>query len=115
MTYFTIAGIQMHIGMESNIEAVRHRLDILMHLYPWVEMVMLSELAAHGPVLRSAQETGGTMEQDFCEMARHHQIWMVPGSLFEERNGKIYNMTPVIDPQGKVITRYRKMFPLSAL
>jgi len=111
MTHFAIAGIQMHIFMHRNTDEMRKRLDVLMHLYPWVEMVVFSELAPHGPALHSAQPAGGSLEITLCEMARRHRIWLIPGSLFENRDGRIYNTTPVINPEGEVIARYRKMFP----
>ena len=31
--------------------------------------------------------------------------------MFERRDDGIYNTAPVIDPQGQVVARYRKMFP----
>lgn len=111
MSHFAIAGIQMHIGMHNNLREIRRRLDVLMHLYPWVQMVLLSELAAHGPALQSAQEMEGEFETEFADMARQHDIWLVAGSIFEKRDGRIYNTTPVFDPGGNVVTRYRKMFP----
>lgn len=111
MTPFAIGGIQMFVGMQNNVDVIRQRLDVMMHLYPWVQMVVLSELAAHGPAPHSAQAPGGDFEQDFQEMARRHGIWLVPGSFFEKRDGAIYNMTPVIDPSGEIVARYRKIFP----
>jgi len=111
MSHFAIAGIQMHIGMHRNTEEMSKRLDVLMHLYPWVEMVVFSELAPHGPALHSAQPAGGSLETSLCEMARRHKIWLVPGSLFEMAEGKIFNTTPIINPDGEVVARYRKMFP----
>jgi predicted amidohydrolase len=113
MTPFAIGGIQMYVGMSNNVDQIRQRLDVMMHLYPWVQMVVLSELAAHGPAAHSAQAPGGAFEQDFQEMARRHRIWLVPGSFFEKRDGAIYNMTPVIDPAGEIVARYRKIFPFA--
>lgn len=113
MTHFAIAGIQMTVGMQNNIEAMKARLGVLMHLYPWVEMVMFSELAVNGPMHQSAQPAGGEYETAFREMARHHGIWLVPGSYFEARDGLVYNTTPVIDPEGEIVARYRKMFPFA--
>jgi predicted amidohydrolase len=113
MTPFAVAGIQMHIGMSRNLDVMKARLDVLMHLYPWVQMVVFSELAANGPNLAAAQPTGGAYEAEFQDWARRHRIWLIPGSLFEKRDGVIHNMTPVIDPQGEVVARYRKMFPFT--
>jgi predicted amidohydrolase len=111
MTPFAIAGIQMPLTTRSNIEAMRQRLSLLLHLYPWVQMVLFSELAPFGPLLHNAQKLPGAAEEEFQEMAEKHGIWLLPGSLFERRDGAIYNTTPVIDPSGGVIARYRKMFP----
>lgn len=113
MAPFAIAGIQMHIGMNRNLDAMKHRLDVLMHLYPWVQMVLFSELAPNGPNLAAAQPADGAYEAEFREWARRHGIWLIPGSLFEKRNGVIHNMTPVIDPEGEIVARYRKMFPFT--
>ena len=113
MTPFAVAGIQMYLGMQNNVEQMRSRLEVLMHLYPWTQMVMFSELAPHGPALQSAQPAGGADEQAFQEMARRHQLWLLPGSMFEKRDGAIYNTTPVINPEGEVVARYRKMFPFA--
>lgn len=113
MTHFAIAGIQMPIGIQNNITAMRQRLDVLMHVYPWVEMVVFSELAAHGPAHHSAQPAGGEFETAFQEMARAHDIWLIPGSLYEKKDDLVYNTTPVINPKGEIITRYRKMFPFT--
>jgi hypothetical protein len=59
MTPFSIAGLQMHLAHHSNVEAMRHRVDLTMHLYPWVQMVMFSELAVFGPLLHHAQPLPG--------------------------------------------------------
>lgn len=112
MTPFAIAGIQMYVSaIESNIAGMRQRLDVLMLRYPWVQMVVFSELAAFGPLPTHAQTMPGPAEESFCEMASQHGIWLIPGSMFERVGDRIYNTAPVIDPRGHVVTRYRKMFP----
>ena len=52
MTPFAIAGVQMHLQHGDNLEAMRHRLHLLMHLYPWVQMAVFSELCVFGPSLQ---------------------------------------------------------------
>ncbi len=113
MTHYAIAGIQTHVAIHNNIPALQHRVDLLMHLYPWVQMVVLSELAAHGPITSSAEPRDGETEAAFQAMARRHRIWFVPGSLFIRHDGGTYNTAPVIDPTGTVIARYSKMFPFT--
>ena len=112
MTPFSIAGIQMSISAEAeNVTAMAKRLESLMHRFPWVQMVLFSELCAFGPSPLNAQAMPGPAEAAFCEMAARHRIWLIPGSLFERQGEHIFNTTPVIDPAGQVIARYRKMFP----
>ncbi len=115
MTPFAIAGIQMHLGHGSNIDAMRQRLDLTMHLFPWVQMVLFSELACFGPLLQHAQPLPGMAEEQFQEMARKHRIWLINGSMYERRDGAIFNTTSVMGPDGGIIGRYRKMFPFVPL
>lgn len=115
MKPFAIAGIQMYLDFGSNIDAMRNRIDVTMQLYPWVQMVMFSELACYGPMLHHAQPLPGASEAAFQDMARKHKIWVVNGSMYERREGAIYNTTSVINPEGEVIGRYRKMFPFVPL
>src|SRR5699024_9928062 len=112
MTPFTIAGIQMNVSStQPNIEAMRVRLNSLMSVYPWVQMVVLSELAACGPRPSAAQPLPGPWENALAEMAAEHKIWLISGSIHERSNdGRIYNTSSIIDPNGVVIGRYRKMF-----
>lgn len=112
MKPFAIAGIQMKVSaVHSNVEMMKLKLDITMNLYPWVEMVVFSELCGFGPLLHTAQEVPGLFEQEMQKMAKKYGIWLVPGSIFEKRAGKIYNTASVINPQGEVVSRYSKMFP----
>ncbi len=112
MIPFSIAGVQMHVSaVTSNLPGMDERLNILMMRYPWVQMVVFSELCAFGPSPEHAQSLPGPAEEAFQEMARRHGIWLIPGSLFERRDGQIYNTAPVINPEGHVVARHRKMFP----
>lgn len=112
MRPFGVAGVQMTVLYgHDNVPAMRMRLAVLMQRFPWIELVVFSELCAHGASLEHAQTLPGPSEDAFCEMAAEHRVWLVPGSLYERADGKIYNTSPVIDPSGRVVQRYRKMFP----
>jgi predicted amidohydrolase len=112
MKAFAIAGIQMKVSaVAPNVEMMKLKLNIAMSLYPWVEMVVFSELCAYGPLTYTAQEIPNTFEEQMQAEAKKHGIWILPGSIFEKKDGKIYNTASVINPQGEVVTRYSKMFP----
>ncbi|REL39017.1 carbon-nitrogen hydrolase family protein [Rhodohalobacter sp. SW132] len=112
MKPFAIAGVQMKVfATQSNVEMMKVKLDILMNLYPWVEMVVFSELCAYGPLIHTAQEIDGPFELEMKRMAKKHGIWLLPGSIFEKRGDDVYNTATVYNPEGEVVTRYSKMFP----
>lgn len=112
MRPFAIAGLQLKIsGRRSNLEHITDRIEMVMHLYPWVQMVVVSELATFGGWTGHAMALPGEVEQHYQRLAARHGIWLLPGSLYEQTLEGIYNTTPVIDPSGSVIARYRKMFP----
>jgi len=111
MTPFAIAGIQMHIGPCNNIKAMQERLEQTMHMYPWVQLVLFSELAPFGTGREFVQATPGPVEEQFQAMAAHHGIWLLPGSMYRKHNGKTLNTASIINPEGKIVQRYDKIFP----
>jgi predicted amidohydrolase len=111
MKQFSIAGVQMYVTAASNIEMMKHKIDLTVSIYPWVDMIMFSELAVFGPLTSYSHADTTEVEQIFCELAKKHNIWIVPGSMYQTRGDKIYNMAIAINPQGEVVTRYDKLFP----
>jgi predicted amidohydrolase len=111
MNNFSIAGVQMRVsGAHTNLPMMKYKLDVLMSIYPWVQMVMFSELCTRGPLTAFAAPTE-EFDREFSEMAKKHKIWLLPGSVFERNDGTIYNTASVYSPEGEVVGRYRKMFP----
>lgn len=111
MNRFSIASVQMELPIADNVSAMARQVDIIKNRYPWVDMILFGELSAFGPRPQTAQPMPGPAEDYFRAVARQHGVWLVPGSLYEMDDGGIYNTTPVIDPGGEIVTRYRKMFP----
>jgi len=113
MTPFAIAGVQMYVNaLQPNTDGILHRLDILMARFPWTQMVLFSELAPFGPLPRFALPFQNETLQRFQSAARKYNIWLIPGSMFEKaEDGRIFNTASVINPDGDIVTSYRKMFP----
>ncbi len=112
MTPFSIAGVQMHVSAaRSNVEMMKHKIEVLTSVYPWVQMIVFSELCAYGPLTVHALEFPNTVEDEFCAIAKRHGIWLVPGTMFQRSEDKIYNTATVINPDGEIVARYNKMFP----
>ena len=114
MTPFAIAGVQMYVNaLQPNVDGTIHRLDILMARFPWTQMVLFSELAPFGPLEKFKLPQENEVINRFCEAARRHKVWLIPGSMFltHPTDGRVYNTSIVIDPDGNVVKRYAKMFP----
>jgi len=112
MKPFAIAGIQMNVSaIVPNVEMMKLKINITMNLYPWVDMIVFSELCPYGPLIKTAQPIPNHFEAEMQALAKSYGIWLLPGSIFEERAGNVFNTASVINPQGEVIKRYSKMFP----
>lgn len=112
-SHFGIAGLQLALSPGDNLEAIAREVGSVARRFPWVRMVVAGELCGFGANTEFAQCLPGDAETMLCEVARKHGLWLIPGSLYEQRDGVVYNTTPVIDPQGQVVGRYRKMFPFA--
>jgi predicted amidohydrolase len=113
MKKFAIAGIQMDARNGDNLDAMSRHIEKTMKRYPWVQLILFGELCIFGTNLGSAQSLPGPAENHFCSLARQYNIWLLPGSLYEMKNGKVYNTTPVINPEGEVVNRHRKLYPFA--
>ena len=108
---FGIAGLQLAFAPGDNIDQLISEIASVAKRFPWVSMIVAGELCGFGANTEFAQCMPGDAEARLCSAAAKHNLWIVPGSLYEKRDGAIFNTTPVINPQGEVIARYRKIFP----
>jgi len=108
---FGIAALQLRLADADNLELLLERIQKTKLRYPWVKMIVLSELALRGVGTQHARELPSPEEQAFCRSARELGIWLVPGSMYEKCGSAVFNTTPVINPQGEIVGRYRKIYP----
>ena len=113
MTPFAIAGVQMHIAaVHENVTAMAHKVELVLARYPWVQMIMFSELAAFGPLPSNHPDDLTPTLETFQELAIRHGVWLLPGSIFtKDAEGRLFNRASVIDPNGNIVAQYDKMFP----
>lgn len=111
MTTFAIAGLQLEGPNGDNVDNVISEIDAVVRRFPWLDMVVCPEHGACGTNPASAQTMPGPREERFQAVAKRHGIWLLPGSFFEADGDLVFNTTPVISPQGEVVTRHRKLFP----
>lgn len=110
---FGIAGLQLDHGPGDNLGRIADEVRSVRRRFPWVRMVVLGELCSFGANTAHAQCPDGEAERFLCALARETGTWLVPGSLYERDGDTVYNTAPVIDPEGRIAGRYRKLFPFA--
>jgi len=111
MSYFSIAGMQLALPAHNNLDILEQKTINTCKLFPWINMVVFGELAICGPGIHHSEAISGIIELRLQELAKNLGIWLIPGSYYEKADGFIYNCTPVINPDGEIVARYRKIYP----
>lgn len=111
MAHLSMAALQLELCVEDNLSLLEKEIDLVMKRFPWVQMVVLPELCTFGPSPNLAVAMPGEVENCFREAARKNNIWLIPGSIFERDGDRVFNTSPVINPQGEVVARHRKLYP----
>jgi predicted amidohydrolase len=107
-----VAGIQMHVAHgQDNAEAMLKKLNTVAYLFPWVDIICFSELCMSGPDKNQAMPISNPSVDQIMDWARKNKKWIIPGSVYEKEKDKIYNTALVISPEGKIVAKYRKLFP----
>jgi predicted amidohydrolase len=111
MSLFSIAAIQTDLPSGDNRDRLEKETARVLARFPWVQMVVFPELCSFGPGTNLAEPMPGPTESRYQTLAKQHNIWLIPGSIYERVGDDIFNTASVINPQGEVVTRYRKMYP----
>lgn len=111
MSHLGIAAIQTAGHKSGNLNAIEAEIATTAKRLPWVQMIVLGELAIHGPSLKFAEAENGPTITRLRKLAQHLGIWLVPGSLYETRGDAVYNVTHVIDPSGEIVAKHDKLYP----
>lgn len=111
MSKFAIASLQLPLQNKNNLAYLSTEISACLKRFPWVDMIVLGELNGYGSGTDTSQHKQGEFEKHFQALAKMHNIWLIPGSYYEKTEQGVFNTAPVINPDGNVIARYRKMFP----
>ncbi|MFC9557128.1 carbon-nitrogen hydrolase family protein [Rhodococcus sp. NPDC056960] len=124
MRTLTIAAIQtapIPFDVEATWQRFADQVRAVRDTFPHVELVVVPELmlAAEAPLLQAradwmeevARPLTGPHIDRICSLAVETGLWLVPGSLYERDDDKIYNTAVAVSPLGEVVARYRKIFP----
>jgi predicted amidohydrolase len=110
--YVGIAGVQMEVVRgKDNKEHLLKRLRAVSALFPWVDIVLFSELCICGVNPALAKPIPNPDIDELCGWAASEKKWLIPGSMYENENDCVYNTSVVISPDGEIVAKYRKLFP----
>lgn len=111
MSHFSIAGLQLDLPSGNNLEVIANEIKNIKQRFPWLNMVVLSELCTYGPEKKYADVLPNKTEQRYCQIAKENDLWLIPGSLYEQVDAEVFNTTTVINNSGDIVARYRKIYP----
>ena len=111
MSHFSIAAMQLALKSGDNLAFIEQQIVDTVQRYPWINMVVLTELCSYGANKTFAEQLPGKAEIFYCNLAKKQNIWIITGSMYEKVGDELYNCSSVINNQGEVVSRYRKIFP----
>ena len=112
---FGIAGVQMNVSaFENNVERMGNYLRHIRGRFPGSDGALLRAGAPGSPAPQRRAAARPHRDPADRTGARNRAV-ADPGSLFERVDGPdgsvVYNTMPVINPQGEIVARFRKLFP----
>ncbi|MDR3513573.1 MAG: carbon-nitrogen hydrolase family protein [Caulobacteraceae bacterium] len=111
MAHLAVAGLQLDLRAEDNLDRIAAEVAAVKRRFPWIDLVLIGELAGFGARLDCAQPMPGPAEARLAQIAAANRVWLIPGSLYERFGDQVFNTAPVIDPAGQVVARCRKLYP----
>jgi predicted amidohydrolase len=111
MRRLAIAALQLELGHQNNLEVLDREIRTAKRRYPWIDLIIVPELAVYGVNMSYREKVGEKTEQHFQQLARELCVWLIPGSLYQLDGEQTFNVAPVINPEGSVVARCRKIFP----
>ena len=110
MSTFSIAGLQLELNYSNNLKSVTEAISQTSQRYPWIQMIVVSELAIGG-ASRSQDFSLDNNLEHFQSLAKELNIWLIPGSFYHHEENQITNIAPVISCNGELITLCTKIYP----
>ena len=95
MKYFSIAGLQLDLELNNNKDLLIEKINQTVSRYPWLNMIVVSELAVGG-ASRSEEFLLDNNIEGFQNLAKEKDIWLIPGSFYHRQDKQITNVAPVI-------------------
>lgn len=113
-----IAGLQLkknYINEEKNLKNFSRIARLQKKSYPWIDLIFTGELFLQPYGSEGYKSTALPIPNDttdqLSELAKDLECWLLPGSFMENDDSKIFNTSIVFNPDGRIIAKYRKIYP----
>ena len=110
MAKINICSLQLNLKDSDNFEKISSEVDKVLSEGEQTHMIVLSELAVTG-VKPDKEKSLLTFLPLFSDLAKKYDTWLIPGTFHEFEDDVIYNTCPVINNEGKLVAKARKLYP----
>ena len=110
MAKINICSLQLNLKDSDNFEKISSEVDKVLSEGEQTHMIVLSELAVSG-VKPDKEKSLSTFLPLFSNLAKRYDTWLIPGTFHEFEDDVIYNTCPVINNEGELVAKARKLYP----
>ena len=110
MAKINICSLQLDLKNSDNFEKVSLEINKVLSEDEQTHMIVLSELAVTG-VKPDKEKSLLTFLPLFSDLAKKYDTWLIPGTFHEFEDDVIYNTCPVINNEGELVAKARKLYP----
>ena len=110
MAKINICSLQLNLKDSDNFEKISSEVDKVLSEGEQTHMIVLSELAVTG-VKPDKEKSLLTFLPLFSDLAKKYDTWLIPGTFHEFEDDVIYNTCPVINNEGELVAKARKLYP----
>ena len=102
---------QLSLEKQDNYDLVKEKILNFHQTNDKTDLYVLSELCVGGPGADKSEYYLEKYLSKFQEIASDLGIWIIPGTFYEKVDNKIFNVAPVINSSGSLVTKAKKIFP----
>ena len=110
MAKINICSLQLNLKDSDNFEKISSEVDKVLSEGEQTHMIVLSELAVSG-VKPDEEKSLSIFLPLFSNLAKKYDTWLIPGTFHEFEDDVIYNTCPVINNEGELVAKARKLYP----
>ena len=111
MSKIKLAALQLELEKTNNLNYLLDELNQLCKNSNDLDLVILSELAVGGAGAKNCDHPFKKYKKVFSDFAMKNSIFLIPGTFYEEINGKNFNVSPVFNRNGEIIAKAKKIYP----